>query len=168
MARSLSLAFVNHDITNIASIAELRGKEGSFDFITCVSAFVLLQDPLAAIRQWLHYLKPSTGRIILDVPDPHNSRGGIILETAQRSLGMEFSGYNRSWVRGLHSLTQLLENAGCTIENVEFVEQTGEGNRMLPGTIKYAEDEFARLEGIVLQDMGVDDKIRLRHGELAP
>lgn len=132
-----------HDIASLSTLDTLKGTEGTWDAITCASAFVWLQRPREVVASWVHFLRRDTGRLVLDVPHEHNVRAGIIYETVARRLGLAF-GVNRSWATGKDALLELLEGAGLQVEKIEFVEQKGEGARVLDGT----EEEARRvLEG---------------------
>ncbi|KAI9690646.1 MAG: hypothetical protein M1820_009953 [Bogoriella megaspora] len=112
-----------HDIARINELPEI--KEGSFDYVTCASALVLLKDPQAAVELWAKYLKPG-GRLVVDAPDPHNLIDGMVIERVGLRLGLPVP-YNRSWVEDRESLPNLLRGAGLEVEQCIPMPQTGEG-----------------------------------------
>lgn len=138
-----------HDMTDLSSISCLEGQEGTFDFITRASALVLLSDPAATVKQWVEYLKPGEC-IAVDVPHPHNLRAGVVLDMAKKRLAIEML-FNRCWVKSVRSLTSLLESAGREVERTEFVTQTGQGLRTLPGTVEHAMYAFEQSEQSLIQ-----------------
>lgn len=125
------LQFHQADVAHLASLQSLHGREGSFDVATCASALVLLADPLAAISAWVNYLKPG-GKLVLDVPHEHNQRPLALMERAAKKIGVPLA-FNRAWVSGEGAFRSVLEGAGCVVENVQVVAQTGTGVRMLEG-----------------------------------
>ncbi|CZR68495.1 uncharacterized protein PAC_18394 [Phialocephala subalpina] len=104
------IQFLEHDITKLHEVGELKGMEGAFDIITVCSALVLLDDPVEAIRHWATYLKP-TGRLVLDVPHPMAMLGVRVLSKIAPQFGVDVLG-NREWISGPQSLTDVLESAG--------------------------------------------------------
>lgn len=113
--------FVVHDIGDLDGCKELKGREGTFDAITCVSALVLLRDPVTALRQWKKYLKP-TGRLITDVTHERNSIGGLCIEKVYQRLCLT-PPYNRLWVQNERSLDLVLGQAGFVSEESVFKAQ---------------------------------------------
>lgn len=71
--------FYQHDIACLDSLIDVvRVKDGGdFDLITCASAFVLLDDALAALRHWTTFLKPG-GRLLVDIAHPENQIRGVL------------------------------------------------------------------------------------------
>jgi ubiquinone/menaquinone biosynthesis C-methylase UbiE len=104
------IQFVEHDITCLSSIPELRGKQDTFDIITICSALVLLPDPAEAIKQWAGYLKKG-GRMIVDVPHTHSMLSLKILDIIASELAIDVLG-KRAWIEGPQSLKAILRNAG--------------------------------------------------------
>ena len=121
--RLSNVQLYQHDITKIAEIPDIR--EESFDYITCCSAFVLLRDPQAAINGWAKYLK-SGGKLITDVPHPHNIIDGMVIERVGRRLGRPVP-CNRDWVKNEESLPELLREAGLEVEKCIPMAQKGAG-----------------------------------------
>lgn len=77
MHRPPNVTFHRHSITELDSLAALRGRQ--FDVITCCSALVLFPYPGDVLKHWVPYLK-SGGRLIVDVTHPQNLTAGIICE----------------------------------------------------------------------------------------
>lgn len=72
-----NVEFYQHDITRLDALDALNNV--SFDVISLASALVLLDDPDAAVKLWVTFLKPG-GCLVLDVPSPHNLVTGLALE----------------------------------------------------------------------------------------
>ena len=89
------LEFHNYNILDLGSLKSL--SEGSFDFITLVSAFVLFPDPKAALKYWAKYLKPG-GTIALDVTHPMNLAFGNVIERVASRMRVPIP-YYRQWVK---------------------------------------------------------------------
>lgn len=119
---NLHIEFIESDITNLDCIPELRGKENTFDLITCAAALVLLPDIPATIKNWAKFLKPG-GTLVTDVPLPNAMIGVKILdkisiqfedETSQSSPRRFRS--NREWITGLDSLQTVIHEAGFQVD----------------------------------------------------
>ena len=124
----LKLQFIKHDIADLKSCAELKGREGTFDAVVIASALVLLQDPWHAVRDWVHvWLRPG-GRLIADAPHPSNHLEGMVLERTYRRLGIP-PPYNRIWMKSGDSLKQLFQDLDLEIENFSFRPQLGYDKR---------------------------------------
>ncbi|KAH8658790.1 S-adenosyl-L-methionine-dependent methyltransferase [Tricladium varicosporioides] len=113
-----NIKFIEHDITSLESIPQLNGLKATFDIITCASALVLLDDPRKAIEEWVEYLKPSTGRLIIDVPSTKSMLGLKILGDLKEEFGFEMLG-ERRWIHGPQSLRDLMESVGLVSEVLE-------------------------------------------------
>ncbi|KIX96694.1 uncharacterized protein Z520_07413 [Fonsecaea multimorphosa CBS 102226] len=106
------------DITNLSSVEEVQKvvkERGGFDVISCCSAFVLLENPAEVIKHWVTFLKPSTGRLIVDVPTEDRNLQYLLNYPLRRALGKPMV-YNFDWIEGLHTLQTLFEDAGLEIE----------------------------------------------------
>lgn len=123
----------HHSITSLATLPQLANSMASFDVITCSSAFVLLNNPVAALATWAQYLKPGVGRLIFDVIPPSNQPRGIMVERAMRTFGVE-SPYYRAWVTGEQAVRDMVHKASepngteldvavLNIEDIIFVRQ---------------------------------------------
>lgn len=145
-----SIELLQHDITDLESLDALQGHQGTFDVVICASALVLLPNPQSAISKWAQYLKPSSGRMILDVPHPKNLRAGAIMEIAASEISLRSKlPYNRLWISSESSLCALLEacvdaagNTLLQVEGIRFVEQAGYGTRWYSGRREAAEKLF--------------------------
>lgn len=141
-----------HDITHLEPLEAIRGA--SFDAITLASAFVLLEDPWAAVKHWATFLKPG-GRMIVDVPSPHNLVVGLTFERVGRRLGKKIP-YYRDWVKSPDSLQHLIESAGLIVENMELMGQTGAGIEYLK--LEDAHGYFdAEVGGAAVNILAADD-----------
>ncbi|KAH6681899.1 S-adenosyl-L-methionine-dependent methyltransferase [Halenospora varia] len=112
------IKFIEHNIESLDSVEELKGLEGKFDVTTCASALVLLDNPGAAIRNWVKYLKPKSGRLVVDVPGTKSMLGLKILGGMKEDFGVEMLG-ERRWISGPESLKDLMESAGLATEVLE-------------------------------------------------
>ena len=112
------------DVTRLDEVfasAGLGDKRGGFDWLTCSNAFVLLDDPLAALAHWKTFLKED-GRMAIDLPHEHNLRGGTILEKVAKRLAVRLP-FNRSWVESSESFVGLATAAGLELESFELLEK---------------------------------------------
>jgi ubiquinone/menaquinone biosynthesis C-methylase UbiE len=124
----LNVQFINHDIADLASCAELKGREGTFDAIVCASALVLLRDPWHATRDWIRtWLKPG-GRFITDVLDCTSQKPGVALESTCMRLGIQPPQY-RLWVKSKDDFQRFLEDLHLDVEKIVFKESTGSGTK---------------------------------------
>ncbi|EXJ90461.1 hypothetical protein A1O1_03563 [Capronia coronata CBS 617.96] len=102
------------DLSGLAAIQEVVTHRGGFDVISCCSALVLLPDPGQNIQRWANYLKPGTGKIIIDVPTEDHTLQYLSTGPLRRAMGKPFI-FDREWVRNVHSLEELYENAGLEV-----------------------------------------------------
>jgi ubiquinone/menaquinone biosynthesis C-methylase UbiE len=105
------------DITNLASlpeVTEIAKARGGFDVISCCSALVLLQDPLQAIQSWVPYLKPKTGKIIIDVPTERRNLQYLLNYSLRQALGNPMA-YKLDWVQSAKSLEDIYRAAGLGV-----------------------------------------------------
>ena len=112
--KELNISFIEHDVSSLGGIKELKGLEGFFDIITICSALVLLDDPRKAMKEWVRFLKRG-GRLIVDIPSNKSMVGLKILGDMARMFGVNVLG-GRGWVEGEESLRGLLEEAGLEVE----------------------------------------------------
>jgi ubiquinone/menaquinone biosynthesis C-methylase UbiE len=108
--KDFEIEFVEHDITDLGGVEELRGMEGRFNIITICSAMVLLDEPGEALKNWVKHLKIG-GRVVLDVPHPRSMLALKILSDIAPSFSIPMLG-NRSWITGPDSLSSLMSSAG--------------------------------------------------------
>jgi ubiquinone/menaquinone biosynthesis C-methylase UbiE len=104
----LNVQFIHHDIAALHEIKEIQ--EGSFDIITCASAFVLLEDPVAVVKGWATFLKVG-GKLIFDVPTYNAMIGGWVMNIVGQKLGIPMA-YNRNNLDALEKVRPLLIGAG--------------------------------------------------------
>ena len=105
----LEVTFINGDVTTI-NRQDLYLKEGQdFDLISCASAFVLLEDPVEALKHWATFLSP-TGRLIIDVPTENSMVVGSMLEKILHDSGLPL--YGRRGVTSVATLEDAICNAG--------------------------------------------------------
>lgn len=115
----LDIQFIQHDITDLDAIEELKETKQSFDIITICSALVLLDSPFDALKHWVTYLKPG-GRLIVDVPSIKTRLALKILGDIAPEFGIKALGGESRWIKGPESLKNALEGAGLV--NVEATE----------------------------------------------
>lgn len=112
------LEWIQADISDLSSINvvnEIKEQRGGFDIISCCSALVLLQNPARSIKHWTTYLKPGTGRIIVDVPTEDRTLQYLFTMPLRKALGKPYN-HDREWIEDIHSLERLYEDAGLEIE----------------------------------------------------
>jgi len=115
--KGLEISFIEHDITTLGEIEELKGTEGMWDIITICSALVLLHDPASAVQHWASYLKKG-GRLVVDVPHPRSMLALKVLGDIADEFGVKVLG-NRKWIQKPESLRGLMEDAGLDAEVTE-------------------------------------------------
>lgn len=146
------------DVTRLDDVfaaAGLGEQKGEFDWITCSSAFVLLDDPSAALAQWKTFLKPG-GRMAVDVPHEHNLRPGAILERVARQMNVALP-FNRSWVESSESFIKLAEKEGLLVENFELLERIM-GERVSYYSLGEADGQFDKLvNGSLAADIDAEE-----------
>jgi ubiquinone/menaquinone biosynthesis C-methylase UbiE len=108
--KDFEIEFIEHDITDLGGVEELRGMEGGFDVITLCSAMVLLDEPGEALKDWVRYLKIG-GRVVLDVPHPRSMLALKILGDIAPEFGVSVVG-DRRWIVGTESLVKMMDEAG--------------------------------------------------------
>lgn len=107
----LEVTFINIDVTTLKR-EDLSLKEGQdFDLITCASAFVLLEDPVGALKHWATFLSP-TGRLIIDVPTENSMVVGSMLERVLQDSALPL--YGRRGVTSVSTLEDAIRNAGLS------------------------------------------------------
>ena len=107
----LEVTFINRDVTTVKR-QDLSLEEGQdFDLITCASAFVLLEDPVAALKHWATFLSP-TGRLIIDVPNENSMVVGTMLEKLLHDSAQTL--YGRRGVTSVSSLEDAIRKAGLS------------------------------------------------------
>ena len=113
---SASIDWVEHDIMDVADVPEVQQimNEGGFDVIACCSAFVLLPSAFAAIKSWSRLLRPG-GKLIIDVPTEDKTLQYIFTMDMRKALGLPAE-FDREWIEGLHSLENVLLEAGLKVE----------------------------------------------------
>lgn len=134
---NLNIKFIRHDI---AALHELEELEGDFDLITCASAFILLQDPVAVMKGWARLLK-SEGRVIFDVPASGSMIVGYVLNIVGNKLKVPLP-FNQVTLRSLEAVKQLLAEAGFEASGCFTTKSYGD-------TVLVAENTDEMFEGIV-------------------
>lgn len=115
--------FFEHDIGNLDGFENIQ--PGTFDIITCVAAFVLLENPKAVVQHWANLLKPG-GRLIFDVPTPNSLVRGYILDKVGLEIGV-FVPYSRAALDSHAKVVQLLIDGGLdasqTFLSKDYIEE---------------------------------------------
>lgn len=93
---------------------EYGDEEGWFDVISCASAFMLVQNPVAAVKSWAKLLK-SGGRIIIDVPTGDSTLPALLREKVAKRMGIEVI-YERDRLGSMERLCQPMIDAGLEVE----------------------------------------------------
>jgi ubiquinone/menaquinone biosynthesis C-methylase UbiE len=109
---STSLEFLEHDIAALDELGEL--EEGSFDVISCASAFVLFEDPENVVGGWKKMLKTG-GKMIFDVPIWNRFVFSCRLS--------EWPAFRFSFFP--FSTVQVLNDWGCLSETISFLFSYG-------------------------------------------
>ncbi|KAF1986066.1 S-adenosyl-L-methionine-dependent methyltransferase [Aulographum hederae CBS 113979] len=134
-----------HDITDLAGLSEIEA--GKFDVITCASAFVLLENPEEALREWSKYLKPG-GRMIIDVTHPDSLITGAILEHVGKTMGI-YIPYFRVWSSSPDALPRMMRSVGLEVVRTDDVQQWG-GDTFVP--VEEGEEQFNKaIEGTTFE-----------------
>lgn len=139
--------YIRHDMTFLSDIPKLQDMRGRFDVITCASAFVLLSDPRKAIAEWAKWLRPG-GRLVVDSTHPYNLRAGVVMEAVAGKLGVQLP-YERSWMTDEQEFRRVVKSGEFfEVQNVELVEQTGEGTKYHDSDVEEADRQFEKLAGL--------------------
>jgi len=105
---ALDITFVHHDISDLEVVDGVSGEQ--FDVITCAAAFVLLEHPEAAMRNWAKLLKVG-GRVIIDVLTKDTMVAWYVLDAVAKEMGIPLV-YDRMRFDSLEKVQMLLSNAG--------------------------------------------------------
>ncbi|KAH8909285.1 S-adenosyl-L-methionine-dependent methyltransferase [Coniochaeta sp. PMI_546] len=142
-------------LDDVFAAAGLGQKHGAFDWITCSSAFVLLDNPSAALAHWKTFLKPD-GRMAVDIPHEHNLRAGTILERVAKRLGVALP-FNRSWVESSESFVKLAVAEGLEVEKYELLERVM-GEKTTYYDLGQADEQFGKLvNGSLMANLDVEE-----------
>ncbi len=132
----------------------------SFDAILCSNAFVLLDDPAAAVRHWRHYLRPG-GLLVVDITHEHNLRAGVVMERVARRVGVGWPS-NRGWVKSRDSFREVLEREGYDVERIEELSPKNLGNHSTFYTIEQADEQFDHMLKFTLSKPAMTDDLAAR------
>lgn len=114
---SAPITWIEADITSLSTLSQIQSilqNHGGFDIITLCSAFVLLPDPLAAVKHWSALLKPG-GRMIIDVPTENKTLQYLFTVDLRQAVGLGMP-FERDWIKDVRSLGKLYEDAGVYVE----------------------------------------------------
>lgn len=105
-------------VSSATELDELELEEGSYSLITCCSAFVLLPNGLEALKSWAKYLAPG-GILALDVTAVGTQQ---VTDFMSQSLPAGAATVDRTWIRSAASLTDLLEEAGYVVNDIQLTK----------------------------------------------
>ncbi|RDW63825.1 hypothetical protein BP5796_10327 [Coleophoma crateriformis] len=103
----LDIAFIHHDV---GSLGGTGLEQGTFDVITCAAAFVLLENPEAAVADWSRYLKPG-GKIIFDVLTKNTMISSYLMDVVGTRMHIPLP-FQRTPCSSQEAVQKLLEGAG--------------------------------------------------------
>lgn len=103
------------DLSTIDAVQEVVKYRGGFDVISCCSAFVLLDNAAQVIKSWVPYLKPGSGRVIVDVPTGDRTLMYLLNYPLQSAMG-ESMVYDFEWVKDIHTMEKIFIDAGLEVE----------------------------------------------------
>jgi ubiquinone/menaquinone biosynthesis C-methylase UbiE len=103
------------DVSSVDAVQAVVKSRGGFDVISCCSAFVLLENPAGAIKEWVALLKPGTGRLIIDVPTEDRTLQYLLNYPLRRALGKAMT-YDFDWIKDVHTVEKMFEDAGLEVE----------------------------------------------------
>ena len=113
------VTFIQHDVADLGGIDALQG--GSFDVISCGSAFVLFEDHANTIKGWTKLLKVG-GKMIFDVPTSTTMVGGWVLNVVGHTLNMPVA-FDRTKLDSVEKVNALLLEAGLN-DSETFVSKS--------------------------------------------
>ena len=132
-------SFIRHSVTDLDSLVAPEVQKGSFDFILCSNAFVLLGEPPDVVRMWKDYLKPG-GRLAIDITHEHTFRSGVVMERVAVRMGVKFPA-NRAWIKSKDTFREILEKEGCVVEAIHEIDKvTGDGQTYY--TLDQADEQY--------------------------
>ncbi|KFX91473.1 hypothetical protein O988_07742 [Pseudogymnoascus sp. VKM F-3808] len=134
---NLNVKFIRHDI---AALHEVKEIEGDFDLITCASAFILLQNPGAAVKSWAKLLKEG-GRIIFDVPTWDSMIVSYVLSRVGNELNIPLL-YDQTALFSMESVKKIVDDAGLDSSGC-FMTKSYED------TVLIAENADEMFEGVI-------------------
>jgi ubiquinone/menaquinone biosynthesis C-methylase UbiE len=108
--RGLNVKFLEHDVGNLDELESEGVTEGTFDVITCASAFVLLENSQAVVKGWAKYLKP-LGRLIFDTLTADSMIQGLTIEKVGQKMGVDII-LSRVYMDTEEKIRGLLTGAG--------------------------------------------------------
>ncbi len=106
------------DITGLSSldaVTEVMQSRGGFDIISCCSAFVLLENPQQAVKNWVFLLRPGTGKLIIDVPTEDRTLMYLLNYPLRRAMRKPLV-FNAEWIKDIHTLEGIFEDAGLEVD----------------------------------------------------
>ncbi|KAJ4396661.1 hypothetical protein N0V93_000882 [Gnomoniopsis smithogilvyi] len=121
------IKIIQHDVTDLDSLAGEGVEKASFDAILCSCAFVLFNDPSTVVAHWKEYIKPG-GVLVIDITHEYNLRSGIVLETVAKGMGIKYPS-NREWIKSQESFKSILEAQGLHIESIDLLENISGSGR---------------------------------------
>jgi ubiquinone/menaquinone biosynthesis C-methylase UbiE len=124
------VVFVKHDISDLTGLLESlaiapqepRGSSSHahdrFDVITCAAALILLEDPVAAVRNWKEtVLAPGGGRVVTDVQTKNANVVMNVFADIAREVGQTVAWDADRW-QSKNALAEVMRQAGLRVEKV--------------------------------------------------
>ena len=133
----LEITFIEGDVTKLTNQMLGLGNGDLFDVITCVTAFVLLDEPLKTLKHWATFLKPE-GKLLFDVQNEHcnypESMITKLIHEAGLSSDVVFSQYD---INSVASLGGFIHTAGLQPTRVFETESYGKRRHEARDARKY-------------------------------
>lgn len=108
----LSVTFLEHDIGNLVGLETHGIKEGTFDLITCAAAFVMVENPGAAVKNWATLLKKG-GKLIFDASTNDSLVPALCFDKVKEELNIPMVyGSSRTHIGGAANVRRMLTDAG--------------------------------------------------------
>jgi len=120
----VNVKFLEHDISNLHKLESEGIKDDTFDVISCASAFIVVEEPGAAVKVWAKLLK-KCGKIICDVPSGDSTMQWTILVRVAEKLGKPVT-YPRAHLDSMEKLKSHFIEAGLAAGE-SFVTEDYEG-----------------------------------------
>jgi ubiquinone/menaquinone biosynthesis C-methylase UbiE len=127
-----SVVFVKHDISDLTGLLddillpwapqEPRGSSSHahnrFDVITCAAALILLEDPVATVRNWKEtVLAPRGGRVVTDVQTKNANVVMNVFADIAREVGQTVAWDADRW-QSKDALAEVMRQAGLRVDKV--------------------------------------------------
>jgi ubiquinone/menaquinone biosynthesis C-methylase UbiE len=115
--KSAPINWIEGDITSLVTVPRIQAilrDHGGFNIITLCSALALLPDQPGAMKQLATLLQPG-GRMIIDAPTENKTLQNLFFVDLRQAVGLGLP-YIRDWIKNVHTLEKLYEDAGLEVE----------------------------------------------------